>query len=54
MVFKPTLENPKLNPILKDIAAEKMIYAERAKKPPLNTIINNPTSVEKTKSIFIK
>jgi pyruvate,water dikinase len=38
MVFKPTLENTKLNPILKRHCGRKeftMIYAEKAKKLPL-------------------
>jgi pyruvate,water dikinase len=51
MVFKPTLENPKLNPILKRHCGRKeftMIYAEKSEETSSeHTIINNPTSVEK-------
>lgn len=51
MVFKPTLENAKLNPILKRHCGRKeftMIYAEKSEETSFeHTIINNPTSVEK-------
>ncbi|MFT5715074.1 MAG: pyruvate,water dikinase [Flavobacterium sp.] len=51
MVFKPTLENAKLNPILKRHCGRKeftMIYAENSEETSSeNTVINNPTSVEK-------
>jgi pyruvate,water dikinase len=51
MVFKPTLENAKLNPILKRYCGRKeftMIYAEKSEETSFeHTIINNPTSAEK-------
>jgi pyruvate,water dikinase len=51
MVFKPTLENAKLNPILKRHCGRKeftMIYAEKSEETSFeHTIINNPTSAEK-------
>jgi pyruvate,water dikinase len=50
MVFKPTLENIKLNPILKDIGRKEftMIYAEKSEDTSSErTIINTPTTVEK-------
>ncbi|CAM2885296.1 phosphoenolpyruvate synthase [Flavobacterium frigoris] len=51
MVFKPTLENPKLNPILKRHCGRKeftMIYAEKSEKTSSeHTIINTPTTVDK-------
>ncbi|MFT7396153.1 MAG: pyruvate,water dikinase [Flavobacterium sp.] len=51
MVFKPTLENAKLNPILKRHCGKKeftMIYAEKSEETSFeHTIINNPTSAEK-------
>lgn len=51
MVFKPTLENTKLNPILKRHCGRKeftMIYAETNEETSSeHTTINNPTSVEK-------
>jgi phosphoenolpyruvate synthase/pyruvate phosphate dikinase len=57
MVFKPTLENAKLNPILKRHCGRKeftMIYADKSDETSAeNTIINKPTSIE-NKSIFIE
>ncbi|MDP3681628.1 MAG: phosphoenolpyruvate synthase [Flavobacterium sp.] len=51
MVFKPTLENPDLNPILKRQCGRKeftMIYAEKSVTTSAeNTIINTDTSFEK-------
>lgn len=51
MVFKPTLENPDLNPILKRQCGRKeftMIYAEKSESSSAeNTIINTDTSFEK-------
>jgi pyruvate,water dikinase len=51
MVFKPTLENIKLNPILKRHCGRKeftMIYAEKSEDTSSErTIINTPTTVEK-------
>lgn len=51
MVFKPTLENVKLNPILKRHCGRKeftMIYADKSDETSAeNTIINKPTSIEK-------
>jgi pyruvate,water dikinase len=51
MVFKPTLENAKLNPILKRHCGRKeftMIYAEKSEETSFeHTIINNLTSAEK-------
>jgi pyruvate,water dikinase len=51
MVFKPTLENAKLNPILKRHCGRKeftMIYADKSDETSAeNTIINKPTSIEK-------
>lgn len=51
MVFKPTLENPDLNPILKRQCGRKeftMIYAEKPETSSAeNTIINTNTSFEK-------
>ncbi|MEZ7504318.1 phosphoenolpyruvate synthase [Flavobacterium sp. Arc2] len=51
MVFKPTLENSKLNPILKRHCGRKeftMIYAESSEETSSqHTIINTPTTVEK-------
>jgi pyruvate,water dikinase len=50
MVFKPTLENAKLNPILKRHCGRKeftMIYADKSDETSAeNTIINKPTSIE--------
>ncbi|MFV8393623.1 phosphoenolpyruvate synthase [Flavobacterium sp. LB2P6] len=51
MVFKPTLENPDLNPILKRQCGRKeftMIYAEKSESSSAeNTITNTDTSFEK-------
>jgi pyruvate,water dikinase len=51
MVFKPTLENPKLNPILKRHCGRKeftMIYAKKGEGTSSEkTVINKPTTVEK-------
>ncbi|TDE42682.1 phosphoenolpyruvate synthase [Flavobacterium rhamnosiphilum] len=51
MVFKPTLENPDFNPILKRQCGRKeftMIYAEKSESSSAeNTIINTNTSLEK-------
>jgi pyruvate, water dikinase len=51
MVFKPTLENPDLNPILKRQCGKKeftMIYADKsASTSAENTIVNTDTSLEK-------
>nr|WP_315165779.1 phosphoenolpyruvate synthase [uncultured Flavobacterium sp.] len=51
MVFKPSLENPELNPILKRQCGRKeftMIYAENSESSSAkNTIINSNTSEEK-------
>nr|WP_315207957.1 phosphoenolpyruvate synthase [uncultured Flavobacterium sp.] len=51
MIFKPTLENPDLNPILKRQCGRKeftMIYAEKSETSSAeNTIINTDTSFEK-------
>lgn len=51
MVFKPTLENPDLNPILKKQCGRKeftMIYAEKSESSSAeNTIMNTDTSFEK-------
>jgi pyruvate,water dikinase len=51
MVFKPTLENPDLNPILKRQCGRKeftMIYAEKSESSSAeNTIMNTDTSFEK-------
>lgn len=51
MVFKPSLENPELNPILKRHCGRKeftMIYAENSENSSANnTIINSNTSEEK-------
>ncbi|SEA98511.1 phosphoenolpyruvate synthase [Flavobacterium gillisiae] len=51
MVFKPTLENPKLNPILKRHCGRKeftMIYADKSNETSAeNAIINKSTSIEK-------
>jgi pyruvate,water dikinase len=51
MVFKPTLENPDLNPILKKQCGRKeftMIYADTSKGSSAeNTIVNTDTSLEK-------
>lgn len=51
MVFKPTLENPDFNPVLKRQCGRKeftMIYAEKsATSSAENTIINTDTSFEK-------
>lgn len=51
MIFKPSLENPKLNPILKRHCGRKeftMIYAENSESSSANnTIINSNTSEEK-------
>ena len=51
MVFKPTLENPDLNPILKRQCGRKeftMIYAEKSENSSAeNTIRNTDTSFEK-------
>lgn len=50
MVFKPTLENPDLNPILKRQCGRKeftMVYSEKSKNTSAeNTIINIETPVE--------
>jgi hypothetical protein len=50
------LENTKLNPISKDIAAKRIHddLCRKERRNLSNTIINTPTTVEKTKSIFIK
>ena len=51
MVFKPTLENPDLNPILKKQCGKKeftMIYAEKTESTSAeNTIVNTKTTLEK-------
>lgn len=51
MIFKPSLENPELNPILKRQCGRKeftMIYAENSESSSAkNTIINSNTSEEK-------
>ena len=51
MVFKPTLENKNLNPILKKQCGRKeftMIYAEKSNAESAeNTIVNTETSLEK-------
>src|SRR3970282_1075187 len=51
MVFKPTLENPDLNPILKRQCGKKeftMIYSEKSgSESSENTIVNTGTSLEK-------
>jgi pyruvate,water dikinase len=51
MVFKPTLENPNLNPILKRHCGRKeftMIYAEKSESASAeNTIVNRETPLEK-------
>ena len=51
MVFKPTLENPNLNPILKRHCGRKeftMIYAEKSESASAeNTIVNRDTPPEK-------
>ena len=51
MVFKPTLEKPNLNPILKRHCGRKeftMIYAEKSNAASAeNTIVNTDTSLEK-------
>jgi pyruvate,water dikinase len=48
MVFKP-IENIKLNPISKDIAAKRIHddLCRKERRNLSNTIINNPTTVEK-------
>lgn len=58
MVFKPTLQNEKFNPILKRHCGRKeftMIYAEPSKETSAEkTTVNNETSIEKQNTFSLK